>query len=90
MNDVVLQPAMKETRRGPRSRAGLKHACVRGATPATNDPTTKPIMGGTKPSFIVLFFEFVKENTVNANNAVPIISLKTTVLAVTGSLQFME
>mmetsp|Transcript_41281 Transcript_41281/g.96807 ORF Transcript_41281/g.96807 Transcript_41281/m.96807 type:complete len:150 (-) Transcript_41281:644-1093(-) len=71
-------PPNAEMIRGPKSRAGLKPACVSGAITDISAPTVAPITGGIiiGCSDVVLFLEFVTLKTTKASTAVPNASAK--------------
>jgi hypothetical protein len=87
LNATVFQPANQATILGPKSLAGLKPACVKGAKTQMSPPTVKPIRGGTNPSFTVSFFGLVNAKMTNARIAVPTLSARKAVVVVTGELK---
>jgi len=82
-----FQPAKNATILGPKSLAGLNPAWVRGAITAMSAPTVRPMIGGTKPVFIVSFFWFVKAKITKDRIPVPKASARNAIETVIGFLK---
>ena len=69
---MVPQPASAANKRGPKSRAGLKHACVKGAMTAMSTATVRPMnTGASRPAGAALLRSSVTANTTRARMRVP-------------------
>ena len=86
VNATVFQPANQATIRGPKSLAGLKPACVKGAKTAMSPPTVKPIKGGMNPPFTASFLGLVNAKMTKARIPVPTLSARNATKVVTGDL----
>ena len=83
-NGTLPQPASAENIRGPKSRAGLKLAIVRGPTSEIKSVTVRPIVAAVRTCGRALFCSSVAQKITSSNTAVAITSAPK---AVAGSIR---